>query len=283
MHTLGHITDQELADISAHAGPGRPRAAPAERLHRRHRRRLLLRLRVQLPDRHAGPDARRSINNGGWTIQTTLQPDMQRSGDQAVLTTSPMGDRSPASSTPSQPGTGHVLAMSVNRRYGCDGPRLRVGQPQRARPARRRVDVQGVHRRRGPVGRASASHYTINAPQPYTSKVYKKNGGTGRRRTWSATTTPATRDLQHDAGRRLVQHLLRGPRGRAGQRRGPGATSPRRWACTSTTRRTSTPPTTHRQNQSARSPSAPTRPARWTSPARTPRSPPAAPSATRPR
>ena len=44
MHTLKHITDQELADISAQpVAVGRGRR-PAERLHRRRRRRLLLRL-----------------------------------------------------------------------------------------------------------------------------------------------------------------------------------------------------------------------------------------------
>ena len=46
---------------------------------------VLLRLRLQLPHRHAGARPTSEIKNGGWTIQTTLQPDLQRSGDQAVL------------------------------------------------------------------------------------------------------------------------------------------------------------------------------------------------------
>ena len=62
------------------------------------------------------------LKNGGLTIQTTLLPDLQRSGDQAVLESLPMGDPLAGMFTAIEPGTGKVLAMSVNRRYGCDGP-----------------------------------------------------------------------------------------------------------------------------------------------------------------
>lgn len=62
------------------------------------------------------------IRNGGLTIQTTLLPDLQRSADQAVLQTLPLGDPLAGMFTAIEPGTGKVLAMAVNRRYGCDGP-----------------------------------------------------------------------------------------------------------------------------------------------------------------
>ena len=61
------------------------------------------------------------LKNGALTIQTTLLPDLQRSGDQAVLQTVPMGDPLAGMFTAIEPGTGNVLAMSVNRRYGCEG------------------------------------------------------------------------------------------------------------------------------------------------------------------
>jgi membrane peptidoglycan carboxypeptidase len=62
------------------------------------------------------------LDNGGLTIQTTLDPQLQTLGDQAVLKTLPMGDQLAAMFTAIAPGTGHVLAMSVNRQYGCSDP-----------------------------------------------------------------------------------------------------------------------------------------------------------------
>src|SRR5215218_7025821 len=62
------------------------------------------------------------IDNGGLTIKTTLRPDMQSAGDQAVLNTLAMGDPLAGMYTAVEPGTGNVLAMSVNRQYGCADP-----------------------------------------------------------------------------------------------------------------------------------------------------------------
>jgi membrane peptidoglycan carboxypeptidase len=62
------------------------------------------------------------LDNGGLTIQTTLLPDLQRFGDQSVLQTLPMGDELAGVFTAIEPGTGNVLAMSVNRQYGCSEP-----------------------------------------------------------------------------------------------------------------------------------------------------------------
>ncbi|MGY1738311.1 transglycosylase domain-containing protein [Geodermatophilus sp. SYSU D00684] len=62
------------------------------------------------------------LDNGGLTIQTTLNPQLQTLGDQAVLNTLPMGAQLAGMFTAVQPGTGAVLAMSVNRQYGCADP-----------------------------------------------------------------------------------------------------------------------------------------------------------------
>ncbi len=51
-----------------------------------------------------------------------MRPDMQAAGDQAVLNTLPMGDPLAAMYTALEPGTGRLLAMSVNRRFGCSEP-----------------------------------------------------------------------------------------------------------------------------------------------------------------
>ncbi len=61
-----------------------------------------------------------SLEHDGLTIQTTLDPDLQRAGDAAVLQTLPMGDPLAGMFTAVQPGTGHLLAMSVNRVFGYD-------------------------------------------------------------------------------------------------------------------------------------------------------------------
>ncbi len=62
------------------------------------------------------------LDNGGLTIQTTLDPQLQVYGDQSVLQTLPMGAELAGMFTAVQPGTGNVLAMSVNRRFGCSDP-----------------------------------------------------------------------------------------------------------------------------------------------------------------
>ncbi|WP_369255427.1 transglycosylase domain-containing protein [Geodermatophilus amargosae] len=62
------------------------------------------------------------LDNGGLTIQTTLNPQLQTLGDQAVLNTLPMGADLAGMFTAVQPGTGAVLAMSVNRQFGCADP-----------------------------------------------------------------------------------------------------------------------------------------------------------------
>jgi membrane peptidoglycan carboxypeptidase len=61
------------------------------------------------------------LHNGGLTIQTTLRPDMQKAGDAAVVHTLSQNDSRAGIYTVVQPGTGHVLAISVNRRFGCTG------------------------------------------------------------------------------------------------------------------------------------------------------------------
>ena len=91
MNTLGHITDQELADISAQPvavaeGADPPNGCIDAAIGGFFCAYLLDYLTGTLG---LSPD---EIDNGGLTIQTTLRPDMQAAGDQAVLNTLPMGD-----------------------------------------------------------------------------------------------------------------------------------------------------------------------------------------------
>ncbi len=121
MHDLGHISDQELADISAQPVAVAPGVSPPNGC-------MYAALGgffcAYLLDYLTGTlgVTKNELDNGGLTIQTTLRPDMQAAGDQAVLNTLPMGDRLAAMYTALEPGTGNLLAMSVNRRYGCGEP-----------------------------------------------------------------------------------------------------------------------------------------------------------------
>ncbi|MCZ2836071.1 penicillin-binding protein [Modestobacter sp. VKM Ac-2985] len=60
------------------------------------------------------------LQAGGLTVRTTLDPALQRAGDAAVVQTLPLEDSRAAVYVNVEPGTGRVLAMSVNRRYGLD-------------------------------------------------------------------------------------------------------------------------------------------------------------------
>ena len=121
MFDLGHITEQELTGISAQPVAVAPGGNPPNGCIDAAVGGFFCAYAVQYLTSTLGL-SENEIKNGGLTIQTTLQPDLQRHGDQAVLNSVPMGDGLAGMFTALQPGTGHVLAMSVNRRYGCSDP-----------------------------------------------------------------------------------------------------------------------------------------------------------------
>jgi membrane peptidoglycan carboxypeptidase len=125
-------------------------------------------------------DVNKDLKNGGLTIKTTLQPDLQRSADQSVLNNAPTSRPFAGVLDAVQPGTGHVLAMSVNRRYGCtDAGCTSVNYnvvPQFGTGSTYKVFTAAAA-----LSAGFGAHYTITAPQPYTSKVFKgyRNGRLG--------------------------------------------------------------------------------------------------------
>ena len=106
MNALGHITDQELAEISAQPVPVAEGADPPNGCIDAAVGGFFCAYLLELPDRHARARPERASDNGGLTIQTTLRPDMQAAGDQAVLNTLPMGDQLAGMYTAVEPGTG---------------------------------------------------------------------------------------------------------------------------------------------------------------------------------
>ncbi|WP_241176153.1 transglycosylase domain-containing protein [Modestobacter sp. KNN46-3] len=119
MHELGYITDAELADTTSQpvvvtAQPNPPNGCIDAAVGGF----FCAYLQSYLVDTLGM--SQEQLENGGYTIETTLRTDVQRSGDQAVRAAVPMGNSLAGMFTAVQPGTGHVLAMSVNRNYGCN-------------------------------------------------------------------------------------------------------------------------------------------------------------------
>jgi membrane peptidoglycan carboxypeptidase len=174
MHELGHISDQELADTTAAPIPtaegGRPPNGCAgatiggyfcDYLH------TYLTQTLGLTDDQ--------LANGGYTIQTTLRSDLQRSGDQSILQQMPTGGTFTGVLTAVQPGTGHVLAMASNRQFGCpesDGPQCESVNANVVAQAGTGSTYK-VFTAAAALSAGFGANYSITAPQPYTSKVFK--------------------------------------------------------------------------------------------------------------
>ena len=196
MFDLGHITEQELTEISAQPVAVAPGADPPNGCIDAATGGFFCAFAQQYLTDTLGvtPD---QIANGGLTIQTTLRPDMQVAGDQAVLNTLPMGDPLAGMYSAVEPGTGHVLAMSVNRRFGCSDPDCE-SVILNAVASQGAGSTYKVFVAAAALAEGYSQNYTITTSDPYTSKVFKKNGGTrGEPYTvGNAGNYPATLDLR---------------------------------------------------------------------------------------
>jgi membrane peptidoglycan carboxypeptidase len=176
MYDLEHITEQELTEISAQPVAVAPGQDPPNGCIDATTGGFFCAYVLQYLTDTLGlsPD---EIANGGLTIQTTLRPDMQVAGDQAVLNTLPMGDRLAGMYTALEPGTGHLLAMSVNRRYGCSDDDCESvilnSVASQGAGSTYKVFVAAAA-----LAEGYSQNHTITTSDPYTSRVYKKNGGT---------------------------------------------------------------------------------------------------------
>ncbi|TFV60815.1 penicillin-binding protein [Geodermatophilus sp. DF01-2] len=112
------------------------------------------------------------LENGGLTVQTTLRPDVQAAGDQAVLGTLAMGDPLVGVYTVVEPGTGHVLAMASNRRFGCDGPECESVNFNVV-PSKGAGSTFKVFTAAAALEAGFAPSHTITTPEPYLSRVYQ--------------------------------------------------------------------------------------------------------------
>ncbi|WP_222192659.1 transglycosylase domain-containing protein [Modestobacter italicus] len=181
MHELGHITDQEHADVTAAPIPLAVGANPPNGCAQAVTGGFFCDYLQGYLINELGL-TQTQLDNGGYTIQTTLRPDMQAAGDQAVLNTVGMGDEVVGVYDAIEPGTGHVLAMSVNRVFGCGdaAPECEsvnfASVPTKGSGSTFKTFVAAAALEKG----LPASH-TITTPEPYTSRVYKSYDPESRR------------------------------------------------------------------------------------------------------
>ncbi|GAB3305875.1 transglycosylase/D,D-transpeptidase PonA2 [Geodermatophilus aquaeductus] len=147
--------------------------------------------------------AQEELDNGGYTIQTTLDVELQRSADAAVLQTLPREDSLAAMFSAVEPGTGHLLAMAVNRTFGYDlGDRTQESFNLNTWPSQGSGSTYKVFTAAAALARGYSSYYSLTAPDPYVSRVYSgpcqgrntdgrycvRNAGSGYRSTLDMTT-----------------------------------------------------------------------------------------------
>jgi membrane peptidoglycan carboxypeptidase len=173
MHTLGHISDEELADVSAQPVETDPAPAPPNGCVGAVLGGFFCDyLQHHLTDTLGIPQEQ--LETGGLTIRTTMRPDIQRSGDSGVVATLPLGDPLAVMFTMVEPGTGHLLAMSVNRQFGYDADdpaqesvNLNVAASQGA------GSTYKVFVAAAALASGIPPDHVITTSDPYVSRVYK--------------------------------------------------------------------------------------------------------------
>jgi membrane peptidoglycan carboxypeptidase len=173
MHRQGHLSAADLASLSAQPMTTAPTPPPPNGCAGA----VLGGFFCDFLQRHLTQTlgiSQSVLETGGLTIRTTLRPDIQNSGDAAVVATQPMGAPLAAIFTAVEPGTGHVQAMSVNRRFGYD-----VNDPAQESVNLNVAASQGAGSTYKVFVAASALERgvppwnTITTSDPYTSHVYK--------------------------------------------------------------------------------------------------------------
>ena len=173
MHDLGHVTDQQLAEVVGQPVQVNPTEPPPNGCIDA----LIGPFFCDYLQRHltgALGISQERLETGGLTIRTTLRPDLQRSGDEAVVASLALEDPLAGMFSAVEPGTGKVLALSVNRRFGYD-----ANDPTQESVNLNLVASQGagstykVFVAAAALERGIPPWHTITTGDPYVSRVYK--------------------------------------------------------------------------------------------------------------
>jgi membrane peptidoglycan carboxypeptidase len=171
MAALEHITQQELTDVSAQPVQVAPGLAPPNGCIDASLGAFFCDYMYSYLTGTLKLTAS-EIDSGGLTIQTTLRPDMQAAGDQAVLNTLAMGDQLIGTYTAVEPNTGKVLAMSNNRRYGCVDPDCESVNLNVV-PTKGAGSTFKVFTAAAALEQGYSKYFTLTTGPRYTSRVYK--------------------------------------------------------------------------------------------------------------
>lgn len=173
MESLGHVTPQQVAQVAGHPVVVAPSPPPPNGCVNAVTAGFFCDY-VQQYLTQVLHISQAQLDGGGLSIRTTLRRNVQAAGDSAVVAHLPMGDRLAAMYTVVQPGTGQVMAMSVNRVFG----------PNAKDPAQESVNLnvaasQGagstykVFVAAAALARGIPVWNTITTSDPYVSHVYK--------------------------------------------------------------------------------------------------------------
>ena len=117
------------------------------------------------------------LDNDGLVVQTTLDVDLQRAGDAAVLETLAVDNSLAGMFTAVEPGTGHLLAMSVNRVFGYDqNDPTQESFNLNLAASKGSGSTYKVFTAAAALAKGYSSSYTLTTSDPYVSRVYR-NGG----------------------------------------------------------------------------------------------------------
>jgi membrane peptidoglycan carboxypeptidase len=175
MVDLGHITEQQFTEVAATPVQVAPGIPPANGCIDATVGAFFCAYAVDYLTRELGL-TESDIKNGGLTVQTTLRSDMQVAGDQAVLNTVGMGDEVVGTFTAVEPGTGNVLAMSNNRRFGCDGPECESVNFNVV-PSKGAGSTYKTFTAAAALELGYSKYFTLTTPNPYVSRIYKDGRG----------------------------------------------------------------------------------------------------------
>ncbi|RBY81782.1 penicillin-binding protein [Geodermatophilus sp. TF02-6] len=173
MHAHGHVTDRQLAEATAEPVRTDPAPAPPNGCVGAGLAGFFCDFLQRYLTDTLGI-SRERLEQGGLTVRTTMRADLQRSAEAAVQASLPLGDPLAAMFTAVEPGTGNLLAMAVNRRYGFDA----------ADPAQESVNLnvaasQGagstykVFVAAAALERGIPPWHVITTSEPYVSRVYR--------------------------------------------------------------------------------------------------------------
>ncbi|NEK59150.1 penicillin-binding protein [Geodermatophilus sabuli] len=193
MFDLGHISEQELTEISPAPVAVQEGVAPANGCVNASIGGFFCAYLQQYLVGELGI-SQDTLDNGGLTIQTTIRPDMQAAGDQAVLNTLAMGDSLAGMYTAIEPGTGHVLAMSVNRQYGCNDPAVCESVVLNTAHSQGSGSTYKTFVAAAALAEGYSQFFTLTTGDPYVSRVYKD--GRAPYDVQNAGNYPATLDME---------------------------------------------------------------------------------------